>query len=273
MMISFRHNDYLYSYSDTGGVTVPTHTHKYYEVMYFIHARGKFIVENNEYELSDGDLFVTRPGEVHSIHCVPKTRYERHFVQVSQQYLKYSGVNLAYFSRSRIAGEYNKIDRELTAELKIGEFFDKLPYYIVNRLPESDIMAKTYIIQLMVQINNAYKRMAKNASANESLNKKVSDIIRFIDDTIPADITLDDICEKFYISKYYLCHMFKETTGYSVGEFINIRRINLAKSLLLDSSSPKAVCFDCGFNDYSVFYKTFKKQTGVSPSRFLASIE
>lgn len=272
-MISFRHSDYLYSYSDGSGVNIPPHTHKYYEVMYFIHADGQFIVENNEYKIYDGVVMITRPGEVHSLQLSPKKRYERHFVQVAQQYLKYSGINLPYFSRSRVSGEYNKIDKELAEKFGIGDFFERMPYYIVNRLPESDIMIKSYIVQLMVQINNAYKAMAKTTEATGGVNKKVSAIIKFIDDSLDSDITLDLLCEKFYISKYYLCHMFKEATGYSVREFINIRRINLAKSLLLDDRSPKEICFDCGFNDYSVFYKTFKKQTGLSPTEFKNSIE
>lgn len=272
-MISFKNSDYLYSYNKMGAYNFPPHTHKYYEIMYFIKADGRFIVETTEYPMCDGDIIVTRPGEVHSIECREGSSYERHFVQISPQYLKYSGVNLLFLSGNRISGEYNRLDAELVREFSIAEFFEKIPYYIVNRLPESDIMVKTYIIQLMVQINNAYKKLSKNSRTAGGTDKKISAVIEYIDNNLLSDLSLSSICEKFYINKYHLCHIFKEATGYTIHEFINIRRISLAKSMLLDNKSPKETCFDCGFNEYSVFYKTFKKHTGLSPSRFRASIE
>lgn len=272
-MISFRSNDYLYSYNKMPAAKFPPHTHKYYEIMYFIKADGKYIVENTEYTMSDGDIIVTRPGEVHSVECRDGSCYERHFVQISSQYLKYSGVNLLFLSATRLPGEYNKLGSELVNQFKIADFFEKIQYYIVNRLPESDIMVKTYIIQLMVQINNAYKKFSNRSRASDGGSKKASAIIEYIDNNLHSELSLGSICEKFYINKYHLCHMFKEATGYTVHEFINIRRISLAKSMLLDNKSPKEICFDCGFNEYSVFYKTFKKHTGLSPSQFRKSIE
>ncbi|MDR3824415.1 MAG: helix-turn-helix transcriptional regulator [Clostridia bacterium] len=86
---------------------------------------------------------------------------------------------------------------------------------------------------------------------------------------ISADITLDFLAEKFFINKYYMCHTFKKQTGITIKEFMNTRKITKAKQMLSEGADIMGLCYECGFNDYSTFYKAFKKLTGKSPKDFL----
>lgn len=72
----------------------------------------------------------------------------------------------------------------------------------------------------------------------------------------------------FYISKYYLARKFKERTNTTIHKYILMKKINLAKELLYNNTSPIDVCTQCGFSTYSNFYKEFLKQTGSSPKCF-----
>lgn len=100
-------------------------------------------------------------------------------------------------------------------------------------------------------------------------NNRIDDIIDYLTDNISADITLDFLAEKFFINKYYMCHTFKKQTGITIKEFMNTRKITKAKQMLSEGADIMGLCYECGFNDYSTFYKAFKKLTGKSPKDFL----
>lgn len=76
------------------------------------------------------------------------------------------------------------------------------------------------------------------------------------------------LAEKFYVSKYYLSHRFKEYTQTTIHQYILMKKINLAKEYLGSGISPQIVCEKCGFSTYSNFYKAFTAQTGISPGNY-----
>ena len=65
-----------------------------------------------------------------------------------------------------------------------------------------------------------------------------------------------------------MCHTFKKQTGITIKEFMNTRKITKAKQMLSEGADIMGLCYECGFNDYSTFYKAFKKLTGKYRNRF-----
>ncbi len=94
-------------------------------------------------------------------------------------------------------------------------------------------------------------------------------IERFIDEHILDDISINLLCETFFISKNALYSLFSREFNSSVGKYILIKRIQLAIDKLKNTELPiTAVAGECGFNDYNYFIRAFKKQTGVTPLQF-----
>ena len=48
-----------------------------------------------------------------------------------------------------------------------------------------------------------------------------------------------------------------------------MQKTEVAKELLNSGMAPSEVAFECGFTDYSVFYKGFKKYTGKTPTQYI----
>ena len=69
-----------------------------------------------------------------------------------------------------------------------------------------------------------------------------------------------------FISKYYLCHLFKLETGISIYQYLTIKRIYYANQLLNTGIPATEACFKAGFNDYSTFYRAYKKVLKKSPT-------
>lgn len=114
-------------------------------------------------------------------------------------------------------------------------------------------LADSILIEILYIINKTV------AFANPEIKKKpIDNIISYINENYTKKITLDILSEKFYISKYHLCRIFKETTGLTVLEYIRRKRILYANELINSGYSMNEASFLSGFNDYSSYYRTKK---------------
>ena len=126
-----------------------------------------------------------------------------------------------------------------------------------------DIMMKCYLIQMLVCINRVIDENVRKSTTDK--DEKIYEVLKYINENLNKTMTLDGLSEKFYISKYYMAHIFKRVTGYSVNQYITYKRICLAEEMIAEGVSAAEACVLAGFNDYSNFYKTFCKVTGHSP--------
>ena len=242
-----------------------THLHRYYEFLYFVGGSATYIVEGKEYSAQPGDLFITRPGELHSIAFLSEEAYERHFIQISENLLKNLDVDLLSLINSYPFGEGNKIPAHLVEESNIKDAFKGVEKYVCDRREESDILVKTYIIQLLAEINRLLPVIDEGKLKE---NDRIQAVKDYINKNLREDISLDKIAEHAFVDKYYLCHLFKRETGFTIKDYINLQRIALAKKLISEGMSATKVYPECGFSDYSSFYRTFKKLSGKSPRQF-----
>lgn len=87
----------------------------------------------------------------------------------------------------------------------------------------------------------------------------------FQDETIP----LDNVAALINMTVPSFCRYFKKQTHKTFTQFVNEFRIVHATKLLAETDEPiSAICYDCGFNNFSHFNRYFKKITGKSPSQY-----
>ena len=100
-------------------------------------------------------------------------------------------------------------------------------------------------------------------------NKQVAvfQIKAYLEDHYNERITLDDLSEKFYISKYYLTHSFKNQFGMTINSYLQAVRITQAKQLLRFSDKTiEDIALETGIPDPAYFSRVFKYTEGISPS-------
>ena len=64
------------------------------------------------------------------------------------------------------------------------------------------------------------------------------------------------------------CGNSKKNTGISIHQYLIMRRILIAQELIRQGVKPKDASLQCGFSDYSSFYRAFKMRVGVSPEQY-----
>ncbi len=95
---------------------------------------------------------------------------------------------------------------------------------------------------------------------------KLSALLKYINLNINESLSLDELAQRFNLSKFYLTRRFKELTGLSLHQFIVKKRLTKARYLISIGIDPYRAAVDAGFNNYSHFSRTFKSYFGQNPS-------
>ena len=126
---------------------------------------------------------------------------------------------------------------------------------------------RTLLQQFLIFLNREMKKESVHFVDTSRCNKKVVDIIQYINNHLTDEISIDSLSEKFYISKYHMMRQFKAETGYTVGSYMNQKRLLMARELLKQGEPVTKVYLDTGFNDYSTFIRAYKNLFGEIPSK------
>jgi len=97
----------------------------------------------------------------------------------------------------------------------------------------------------------------------------VENIKKYISDNISQPLTVDDIVNTFHYSRSRLFELFKRSSGYSIGRYISLQQLNLAKELLLQGKYSTAKISEmAGFASPQYFSRKFKEEVGRPPSQY-----
>ncbi len=100
-------------------------------------------------------------------------------------------------------------------------------------------------------------------------NDRINIIFNFVKNNFQEDIPLAEIADMVSMTVPSFCRYFKKITNKTFVQFVNERRLVHASKLLTEQTmSITEVCFECGFNNFSHFNKSFKAFTGQNPSDY-----
>ena len=237
------------------------HTHERCELYGFLGGKGIYKIEGTKYILQKGDILIMKPAESHYIEVdkgYPYTRFVINFpVDIFEGIDKSGALVSAYTQREN--GQFNLYR---STDFKNGSY----EFYFKNMFAPSENRRLQLISNLMPLLNeiSAAFREKRDESISESEEYK---IVSYINRNLFKQITLDDICREFFISKPQLCRSFKAATGSTVWNYITAKRLVTAKNMIQSGQSPTKVFSECGFSDYSSFYRAYIKKHGVSPAQ------
>jgi AraC-like DNA-binding protein len=121
----------------------------------------------------------------------------------------------------------------------------------------------------MLLINSSFQALREDYIPNED-DTVIASISSYIEMNIDKKITLNDLSNHTSLSISRLAHLFKEKTGITIIQYITKKRLVLAKNLLRKGMPINDIYQECGFQDYTSFFRTFKKEYSITPKQFLA---
>ncbi len=262
--LSIRREHFMYSYNKFEPQNLTFQMHHYYEILFFASGQAKYIIDGKEYEANSGDVFITRPEELHSIVFTGDEEYERHFVQFDREFAAALSPTLP--ERFDNAARRKKIAAPDVKKYGIDTYFTKIRECVLGKPIEFEALMQTYIIQMLAAICGCAGKIFEPPATP---SKKTMEIKRYIDGNFTRNLTLDEIAEHVFFNKYHMCHVFKAETGMTVKEYIELSRFMYARKLHFQGKKMSEIASLCGYSDYSLFYKNFTKYSGgMSPKEF-----
>lgn len=100
------------------------------------------------------------------------------------------------------------------------------------------------------------------------ISKDLVEMLKYIEKNLSRTIREEDVADYCHYSVTYFSKFFHKTIGISFRDYLTLKRINLAKQLLVSDRKEKIsfIAFQCGYNDVSYFSRIFKKKTGTTPA-------
>ncbi|SKC70409.1 AraC family transcriptional regulator [Maledivibacter halophilus] len=247
------------------------HFHEGYEVLLSLSNAGSFFVENNLYPLRRGTLLVIKNTALHHSIADPQVVYERYVLHFTEETL--SAISTA---QTNLLLRFNKANHCIQLDenelLLLTSLFEKC-YKPQSSNFGDDLKRDILFIELLLKICTFLedKDYINTFTTNNFI--RIIPILDYIKCNIDKNLSLDIIANHFFMSKYHLCHIFKEATGFTVVDYIIKYRIFKARELLRKGYSVQAAGEMAGFRNYAHFIRTFGNVSGISPGRYKKKYE
>ena len=245
-----------------------SHIHPQYEIYFCPTAtKQKSIINGIEYIYKYPCVIISKPYSVHSMSCLEEKGdvFERYVVYFSS---KMDSVFKSDFFPDSMSDEKMGLLFELTAEQAtyLKNIFNLLTcnseYPITER--EGELLISFFINRLFEFCKDG--KITKVGSSGFY----IQDVLRYIAENFPQNLTVSDIAKNFAVSRSKLERDFRHATSSTPHEFIELCRINHAKILLSSKHQVPVseVASLCGFNSETYFFPFFQKHVGISPSEY-----
>ena len=278
-IIHFKHHmqdldrDYrIFRYVDTSKESIYKHTHNFFELFILVQGHIKYMTAGNNFYLAPGDFLFINKNQEHLADVldfnIPYDRIALHINPSTLTALSDGKINLASIFTS---SEFRVYHYPSAIFVQIKEHLNRLAeIYYTPDLYGANILGRSELAELFI-IFNQYKN-SENIYSFDKSNKNlqlVSISKKYILNHINQKITNDDIAHYFLMNKYYFMHQFREIAGISFQQYVQNIRIEQVLERVKQEIPIMQAAQECGFYDYTGFYRLFKKQYGCSPSNYL----
>ena len=259
----------LFHLKDTTEHAYAYHYHEFHKILWFVEGKAEYHIEGKAYQLEPYDIVAVEKGQIHKPEVDYRIPYERYVLYISDGFLgEHSGEG--YDLKECFVGA----GRESSSVIRLGASDSNHLLAVLQKLEENENMpsyaGKLYsnilFLEFLIELNRICIEKPGVYHKTARYDKKVVEIVQYINDNLARELSIDRLSEQFYLSKYHMMRKFKEETGYSVHQYILEKRILLAREMLMKGIPATTACMECGFQDYSTFTRAFKNKLHVLPS-------
>ena len=254
-------------------VACTAHIHNAVELLYVKEGGYSIILDNDEYEIGEGDLILFCSNSIHHMYAQS--------YPVNQYYvIKIPPTFFLEFSKREIGSEYimrfalNSKDKKIIwrkIELEKSELLPILNMLIREYEEQryaSEIAIRLKAMELLLAIlreSNPHTDLPSNQTV-----ELIYDIMIYVRSNYSRELDEKELAKNIGMSYSYFSRSFKRVAGMTFRQYLNLTRINKAEQMLYKGKgSITDIAANCGFNSTSYFIKTYKSFTGKTPYQLL----
>ena len=250
------------------------HFHDSFELYFLLEGERYYFIDRETYHVKKGMVVLVNRQQIHKTSLAGKSYHDRILLQISQEgfspLLEQAGV----VPLTRMFEENYGVT-ELPE--KVWEQVKRLLFEIREELREKqgkyDGMVKLKLAEILLLIYRCrrnrvfYKQGGEISTVQTARHQKVHEVADYLLHHYDTDESLEELAERFFISKHHLNKVFRKATGTTVFDYLLHKRITAAQQLLITGYSAQEAASQAGFGDYSSFYRAYTRINGHSPLR------
>ncbi|MDF2834988.1 MAG: DNA-binding protein AraC-type [Paenibacillus sp.] len=254
---------------------LPDHLHDLYELVYIHRGTGKFFIDHTIYEKGPGDLFLIPGNTVHRAFPLGDQPIVSTAVFFAPSLMRSDPLGDGYkplgtFELARKRKQY-RITLEEPARGQLEACLLAMAEELGNRAAGYRHALWLRLQQLLLELSWQPFSQAEPSTPSAGgygppwIRKALSDMNR---DPVGCG-GLAELAGRASVSASHFSRVFKELTGMNVTDYINAKRLVLAKNLLLETDDNiETIALACGYQGMRHFYQQFKKLTGLTPKAY-----
>lgn len=249
--------------------------HTQIEIYYLTKGERLYFVENRTYHLSEGSVIFINSNRIHKTSACGMDPHERMLLEIHPDFLKkaervFKEINFDYLM--------NQTALIVTPDNPISQYvrgaFDEICRLSVEKPFGYEEETECQVFRIFLYLERSLSADIDRSVMQSSKHQKIYEIAEYISQNMGSVTTLQDLSERFYISKYYLAHSFKEITGLSLIAFLNVTRVQRAKVLLADGTmTMHEIAAAIGLGSVTRFVDVFKRVEGMTPREYRLNAE
>ena len=254
------------TYKKTSGNNM-TESHMHDSLEFYILLSGKrnLLVNDSFFEIAEGSLFSIEPQVSHRMLDAEGGGYEGLVCNLSLSWLRIAAGENAL---RELKQPLRVVCPEHKDEAKIRSFTEEIQKAVLNKNALTELHVSRAILGLL-SVFLCYPNTAGEQTIRRESYARISELIRYINEHFDQKLALPELADRFFISEFHMCRLFKAYTGKTIGEYLLSVRIEKACKLLTESKEKiQNICFLCGFTSLSNFNKCFKTVCGKTPMQY-----
>ena len=228
-----------------------SHYHNMYEIYYYLQGDADFVVEGGIYPLRRGILLFTARGQTHNILIRSGEDYERLVIMFEKEHIPAGAQQII----DALLGGQNCFSLSDRDAAWLESCFGSIESADRHGISVRDTAAAV-IHLILLKLCQYVQTERMNLPAGDDVVRKA---VRYINENLTGDCTLETLEKVLFRNRAYLNRRFKSVMGCTIWEYVMRKRIFSAQQQLYLSKSVGAAFASSGFNDYSAFYRKYKK--------------
>ena len=257
----------LFHLKSKSGTQTEYHYHEFCKVLLLVQGSGGYFVDGQRYLLQSGDIVLLDAHSIHRPELDADSPYERIILYISPEYLRRQSTAECHL-QSVFSGEKGHVLRLPEEQRqKIFRIAARLERDLAGEAFGREILSNADLLQLLVEIGRNRERPESSApSPVIPKDKRIAEILSYIDDHLSEDLDAQIIAKAFFISKYHMMRLFRRETGTTVHLYITQKRLVKARELMDSGMRATEACYRCGWRSYSSFTRAYNKHLGTTPT-------
>lgn len=261
----------LFHLKDSVTREISLHYHDFYKIIVFYAGNVTYMIEGKSYVLEPGDVIFVNRNDIHKPTVDFSVPYERSIFYISTEYLETCRTDFynPFLCFEQAAEKKAYVLRcRAFAETEAGSILNQMEKLEQGYGREEKRLLLFQLFLLAINGVCAGDGQEKIERPESIYNKKIGELLTYLNEHLFEDISIDELSDTFYISKYHMMRQFKNETGYTIHRYVTEKRIAAAKEKLLTGMSAAKVSEECGFLDYSTFLRAFQSCVHMTPTAF-----